>query len=83
MCFCYGREGEQDCLNQICQLSCGELPLLCVANDGSGNAGGCSMWFSYILGCFCDYVLKLIYGMVSLFQCTDGFYCELSYRCQG
>lgn len=36
MCSCYGREGEQDCLNLIWQLSCGELLLLCVANDVSG-----------------------------------------------
>jgi hypothetical protein len=59
MCSCYGREGEQDCFNQICKL-CGELPLLYVANDVSGNAGGCSMWISYVLGSFCDYVLKLM-----------------------
>lgn len=39
MCISYGREGEQDCLIQICPLSCGEVLLLCVANDVSGNAG--------------------------------------------
>lgn len=38
---------------------------------------------SYNLEFFFDYVLKLIYAMVSLLQCTKGFYCKLFYRCQG